>query len=68
MYVMGLKKNLVSIAMMEDHGYDMISSKGKNFFHHIALGQVKQIRVRVKNIYKLYVEDCTKLRIKEEKV
>jgi hypothetical protein len=68
MYVLGLKKNLVSVAMLEDHGYDVIFSKGKAFLHHIATGQVKWIRVRVKNLYKLDVEDCVALSTKAEKV
>lgn len=38
MYISGLKKNLVSFAMSEDHGYDVIFSKGKAFLHHIASG------------------------------
>jgi len=37
-YVPGLKKNLVSIAMLEDRGYDLIFSKGKEFLPHIAIG------------------------------
>ena len=28
MYVLGLKKNLVFVAMLEDHGYDVIFGKG----------------------------------------
>ena len=35
-YVPGFKKNLVSVAMLEDCGYDVIFSKGKDFLHHIA--------------------------------
>jgi len=35
-YVLGSKKNLVSIALLEDHGYDMIFSKGNSFLCHIA--------------------------------
>jgi len=31
MIVLGLKKNLVSIAILEDHGYDVIFNKGKAF-------------------------------------
>eukprot|EP00253_Pinus_taeda_P028384 PITA_28384 len=31
MYVLGMKKNLVSISMLEDRGYDVIFSKGKEF-------------------------------------
>ena len=68
MYVLGLKKNLVSVAMLEDHGYDVIFNKGKAFLHHIASGKVKQIRVWVKNLYKLDVEDCASLSTKVEKV
>ena len=36
MYVPGLKKNLVSVAMLEDHGYNVIFSKGKAFLRHIT--------------------------------
>ena len=36
MYVLGMKKNLVSISMLEDCGYDVIFRKGKVFLHHIA--------------------------------
>jgi len=38
MYVPRLKKNLVSIAMLEDRGYYVIFSKGKAFLQHIATG------------------------------
>jgi len=34
-YVPGLKKNLVSVAMLEDKGYDVVFSKGKVFLRHI---------------------------------
>ena len=34
MYVPELKNNLVSIAMLEDKGYDVIFSKGKAFLRH----------------------------------
>ena len=36
-YVPGLKKNLVSIAMLEDKGYDVVFSKGKLFLRHITM-------------------------------
>jgi hypothetical protein len=68
MFVPGLKKNLISVAVLEDHGYDVIFSKGKAFLRHIATGQVKQIGVHVKNLYKLDVEDCVALSTKAEKV
>ena len=51
-----LKKNLVSVAILEDKGYDVIFSKGKEFLQHIAMSQVKKIGIQVKNIYKLEVE------------
>jgi len=38
MFVLGLKKNIISIAVLEDHGYDMIFNKGKEFLRHIATG------------------------------
>eukprot|EP00253_Pinus_taeda_P010992 PITA_10992 len=34
-YVPGMKRNLVSIAMLEDRGYDVVFSKGKVFLRHI---------------------------------
>lgn len=38
MFVSGLKKNLISIYVLEYHGYDVIFSKGKAFLRHIAIG------------------------------
>jgi len=52
---------------LEDRGYDVVFRKGKEFPIHIAMGQVKHIRVCVKNLYKLYVEDCVALITKVEK-
>ena len=43
MYVPGLRKNLAFISMLEDRGYDVIFSKGKEFLRHIARGQVKRV-------------------------
>jgi hypothetical protein len=31
MHVLGLKKNLVSVVMLEDKGYDVVFSDGKSF-------------------------------------
>ena len=56
MYVPGLNKNSVYVAMLEDRGYDMIFNEGKAFLHHKATTQVKNIGVRVKNLYKLDVD------------
>ena len=68
MFVPSLKKNLIFIAILKDHGYDVIFSKGKADLRHIATGQVKKIEVHVKNLYTLHVEDCVALRSKVEKV
>ena len=66
--MLGLKKNLVSISMLEDKGYDVIFSKGKAFLRHIATSQVKKIGIRVKNLYKLEVEECVDLSTKAKRV
>ena len=64
-YVPRLKRNLVSIAMLEDRGYDVVFSKGKVFLKHIITRQVKQIGSRVKNLYAFEVQDaCKALRSK----
>ena len=67
-YVPGLKKNLVSIVMLEDKGYDVVFNKGNAFLRHIATGQTKRIGIRVKNIYKLEVDDCAALSTKAKLV
>jgi len=38
MYLLGLKKSLAFVAMLEDRGYDVIFSKEKAFIRHIATG------------------------------
>ena len=60
MYVPGLKKNLVSIAVLEDCGYEVMFRKGKFFLKHISTRQLKHIGARVKNLYALEVEDACK--------
>eukprot|EP00253_Pinus_taeda_P021015 PITA_21015 len=42
-YVSGLRKNLVSIAMLEDKGYDVVFKMGKVLLRHVIMRQVKQI-------------------------
>ena len=37
MHVPGLKKNLISVAMLEDKGYDVVFSEGKAFLRHKQL-------------------------------
>ena len=68
MHVPGFKKNLVSVAMLEDLGYDVVFGEGKVFFCHKATTQVKKIGVRVKNLYKLDVDGCATLSKKVGKV
>ena len=58
LHVLGLRKNLVYIAVLEERGYEVMFRKGKVFIKHIAMGQVKKIGVRVKNLYALKVEDA----------
>jgi len=41
MFVIGLKKNIISIAVLKDRGYDVIFNKGKTFLRHVATRQVK---------------------------
>ena len=43
MHVPGPKKNLVSVAMLEDKGYDVVFSDGKAFLWHKTKGQTKRI-------------------------
>ena len=66
--VLGLKKSLVSVAMLEDKGYDVVFSKGKVFQRHICTRPTKRIKIRVKNLYKLEVDDCAALSSKAEMV
>jgi hypothetical protein len=59
MHVPGLKKKLVSVAMLEDRGYDDVFSDGKSFPPHKKMGQVNKIWIQVKNLYKLEVDGYT---------
>ena len=58
MHVLGLKKNLVSGAMLEDKSSDVVFSEGKTFLQHKKMGQTKNIGVRIKNLYKMEVDRC----------
>ena len=44
MHVPGLKKNLVSVAMLEDKGYDIVFSEGKAFLRHSDNGSNQEDR------------------------
>jgi hypothetical protein len=68
MHVPGLKKNLVSVVMLEDKGYDVVFSSGKPYLQHKETGQVKKIGIRVKNIYMPEVDGCGAMIGKVEKV
>lgn len=56
MFISDLKKNIISVGVLEGCGYDVIIRKGKEFLRHITTGKVKNIGVHVKNFYKLDVE------------
>lgn len=58
-----MKKNLVSVVVLEDKGYEVIFSRGKAYsrLKHLASGTIKQIGVRMKNLYRLQVETCAAL-------
>jgi hypothetical protein len=66
MHVPGLSKNLVSVAMLEDRGYDVFFSSGIAYLRHKAIGQVKKIGIQVKNLYMLQVDGCGAMIGKEE--
>ena len=56
MHVPGLTKNLISVAMLEDKGYEVVLREGKVFLQHKATGQVKKVGIRAKNLYRLEVD------------
>ena len=56
LHVPGLTKNLISVAMLEDKGYEVVFSEGKVFFRHKATVQVKKVGIRAKNLYRLEVD------------
>jgi hypothetical protein len=68
MHVPGLRKNLVLVAMLEDRGYDVFFSTRKSFLRHKTMGKVKKIGIRVKNLYKMYVDGCATMMGKAKKV
>eukprot|EP00253_Pinus_taeda_P011688 PITA_11688 len=58
MHVPGLKKNLISVALLEDKGYDVVFSEGKAFLRSKTTRETRKIWVRVKNLYQLHVDGC----------
>jgi len=41
MYVPSLKKNLDFVVVLEEHGYDVVFSKGGTYLKHVSTRQVK---------------------------
>ena len=68
MHVLGLKKNLVSVTMLEDKGYDVVFSEGKSFLRHKTTGQTKRLGIRVKNLCKLEVDGYVAMMGKAEEL
>ena len=68
MHVPGLKKNLISMSMLEDKGYDVVFSKGKAFLRSKATGETQRIVVQVQNLYQLHVDGCATMVCKAEGV
>eukprot|EP00253_Pinus_taeda_P007797 PITA_07797 len=66
MHVLGLKKNLIFVAMLEDKGYDAVFNKGKAFLRSKTTGETRTIGVRVRNLYQLHVNGCTAMAGKAE--
>ena len=58
MHVPGLKKNLISVVMLEDKGYDVVFSEEKAFLRSKATGETRRIGVLVKNLDQLKVDGC----------
>ena len=68
MHVPELKKNLISVAMLEDKGYDVVFSEGKAFLRSKTTGETRKIGVRTKNLYQLQVDGCAAMACKAGEV
>ena len=68
LHVPGLMKNLISVAMLEDKGYDVVFSEGKAFLRSKTTGETRKIGVRVKKLYQLQVDGCTAMACKAKGV
>eukprot|EP00253_Pinus_taeda_P019110 PITA_19110 len=66
MHVPRLKKNLISVEMLEDKGYDVVFSEGKAFLHSKTTGETQKIGAQVKNLYQLHVDGCSVMACKAE--
>ena len=54
--------------MLEDRGYDVVFSSCKAYLQHKEMGQVKNIWIRVKNLYMMEVDGFNAMIDKAEKV
>eukprot|EP00253_Pinus_taeda_P005652 PITA_05652 len=68
MHVLGLKKNLISVATLEDKGYGVVLCEGKAFLRSKTTRETRKIGVRVKNLYQLHVDGCAAMACKAEGV
>ena len=68
MHVPRLKKNLISVAILEDKGYGIVFSEGKAFLCSKTTGETQKIGVQVKNFYQLHVDGCATMACKVEGV
>ena len=66
MHVPGLKKNLISVVMLEDKGYDVVFSEGKDFLRSKATRETQRIGFQVKNLYQLQVDGCAAMAGKQK--
>eukprot|EP00253_Pinus_taeda_P012841 PITA_12841 len=68
MHVPGLKKNIISVVMLEDKGYDVVFSEGKAFLRSKTTRETRKIGVQVKNLYQVHVDGCAAMACKVEGV
>ena len=61
-------KNLISVVMLEDKGYDVVFSEGKAFLRSKTTGETRKIGVQVKNLYQLQVDGCAEMACKAGEV
>ena len=66
MHVPRLKKNLISVVMLEVKGYDVVFSEGKAFLRSKTTRETWKIWVRVKNLYQLHVDGYAAMACKVE--
>ena len=65
-HVSRLNKNLISVVMLEDKGYDVVFREGKAFLCSKTTGETQKIGVRVRNLYQLHADGCATMACKAE--